>query len=389
MNSNRALIAGIHHWNSPFRVGTHYITRYLLEQGFEVAHISAPLTPLHRFLPRSGDLEKRRANHAGGGEREFGGRLWHYVPSALAAPDNRPILSSSLVRKRWQMVSVPNVVRTVRSAGFSEVDILFLDTIYQPFWLTAIDYRISAYRLADNTAGFRGHNRSAQDIEKRIISRVDTVFVASGGLRKYAETNGAKAVTQLPNGVDLKRFSDPFVALNSDLEEIQGPVAIYVGAFSYWFDHSTIVQLALTCPELTILLVGPMDYGRDQYAKYENVVLLGAIPAGEIPALLSHADVGLIPFDVVSSPELLNDVNPLKLYEYMAAGLPVVSYRWKELEDLGSPAVLVDDREQFVASVLAILGRESSGEKERRFAGEHDWNQTLEPLGAWLKHHVR
>ena len=388
MSVRKALIVGIHHWNSPLRVGTHYITQYFLDQGFKVAHLSAPLTPLHHLLPKTDDLAQRRANNASGGCTEAKGQLWHYVPYALLAPDSRPFLSSSLVFNYWQILSFPDVIGVIRRAGFSDVDVLFLDSIYQPFWLTAINYKASAYRLADNTSGFTGYSRSAGTVEKRILSQVDMVFTASHGLQAYASLNGASAIEHLANGVDLERFSKSNASTDVILPELKGPVAIYIGAISYWFDHQTVLQLASQNPNLNILLIGPNNSGLTEYEDLPNIHMIDSVPAEHIPAYLSLANVGLIPFNVNEYPRLVNDVNPLKLYEYMAAGLPVVSYRWKELEHLDSPAHLVDSREAFVKVVSAILDQGSSGENEQLFASQHDWNHTLKPLGDWIDRNV-
>ena len=275
MNRPKALIVGVHHWNSPLRVGTHYITQYFLNRGFQVAHLSAPVTPLHHLLPGTDDLKQRRANHAAGGQREAGGQLWHYVPYALLAPDNRKVLSTSLVFNFWQYLSFPNVIETVRKAGFADIDVLFLDSIYQPFWLSAINYRVSAYRLADNTSGFAGYSRSAKLVEERVVSGVDMVFTASHGLREYASLNGAKAIEHLANGIDLERFSNVDDCTDLDLPKFPGPVAVYAGAFSYWFDHQTVIQLAKQRPDITILLIGPMETVLPEYARLPNVRLIG------------------------------------------------------------------------------------------------------------------
>jgi glycosyltransferase involved in cell wall biosynthesis len=385
---HKALIVGVHHWNSPLRVGTHYIAEYFLDRGFQVAYLSAPVTPLHQLLPKTGDLVLRRENNAVGGCRERHGQLWHYVPNALLAPDNRRVLSSSVVLNNWQKLSAPNVIETVKNAGFADVDVLFMSSIYQPFWLSAIKYKVSAYRLADNTSGFTGYGHSARSVEKRIIDQVDVVFTASKGLQEYASMNGAQAIKHLGNGIDLDKFSKPNICPEAGLPELTGPVAVYVGAFSYWFDHLTVLQLAKQRPDLTILLIGPMESAVPEYEKHPNIHLIGAVPAEQIPAYLSLANIGIIPFNVNKYPKLLNDVNPLKLYEYMAAGLPVVSFRWNELELLSSPARLVNSRDEFVSAVSVILEQGSSGEQERYFASQHDWNHTLEPLGNWIDKNV-
>ena len=383
MSKPKALVVGIHHWASPVKVGTHYIVEYLLRFGFEVAYISAPITPLHRLLPDSKELLRRRQNHSVCGEYAHNDMLWHYVPGALVAPDARPILSSSCVLNNWQRTSIPNLAKTVHSKGFGEVDILFVDTIYQLFWLKTIAYRASAYRLADNTSGFKGYSKAAGRVESRLLRSVDQVFTASSRLVNYAVARGGVKATPLMNGVDIARFSNREIC-DIELLGVRGPIAIYVGVMSYWFDHDVIVALANARPDMTILLIGPTDYSDLRYQALPNVRLIGPIGPESVPAYLNLADVGLIPFRVDSFPDLINDVNPLKLYEYMAAGLPVVASRWPELELLASPARLANDLDDFVRQVCSVVDAKGGDSEEREFARGFDWHLTLRPLGVWL-----
>ena len=378
----KALVAGIHHWHSATKVGTHYIAEYLVQQGFEVAYISAPITPLHHLLEQTDDLSIRRGNNKHGGERSLDGSLWHYVPFALVAPDNRPLLASSLVLNHWQHASIPNIVNKIEAAGLGEVDLLFIDTPNQPFWLRAISYRACAYRLADNTSGFEGYGSANEATENQIVRSVDKVFTASTSLINYAVKKGAKDPLLLPNGVDLARFNSAKPA-NVEVPKYSRPTAVYVGAMRYWFDHDAIVALATDRPDLTILLIGPVEEPHSRYSHLSNVKLLGPVPPTEVPEYLALADVGLIPFRTNQFPDLINDVNPLKLYEYMAAGLPVVASRWSQLQDLGSPAKLADDIPAFVNEVSRVLSAKSDGEEERQFASNFDWSATLSPLGNW------
>jgi len=96
----------------------------------------------------------------------------------------------------------------------------------------------------------------------------------------------------------------------------------------------------------------------------------GARPWSAIPAYLQHATVGMIPFDVASHPELIHHVNPLKLYEYMASGLPVVSMKWEELIRLKTPALLASSKEEFIA----LLKKAQPSDEYQRFAKKYDWS---------------
>lgn len=370
------------------QVGTHYIGTYLTKIGFEVAHLSAPITPLHRLKSASDDLCTRRLNNSTGGVHADK-MLWHYVPRALLAPDNRPLLSSAWVLKHWQSLTYPSVVNVVKNAGFVDVDFLMLDSIYQSFWLDELNYQLSAYRLADNASGFSGYSNAMAETEGHIIKTVDKVFTASHSLQSYAEGGGAKSVTHLPNGIDLARFNDHRQSSEIDFPNLSGPVAVYVGAFENWFDHPSIHALASARSDVNILLIGPKGPWSAQYKNFPNVHMLGSVPTEQVPDYLEFADVGLIPFNVEQYPTLINDVNPLKLYEYLAAGLPVVSYRWKEIERLNSPAELVANKNEFVAAVTEVLSRPKQEAHNKQFASTFDWNTTLAPLGEWLQENIQ
>ena len=107
------------------------------------------------------------------------------------------------------------------------------------------------------------------------------------------------------------------------------------------------------------------------------------MPHRDLPAYLWNADVGIIPFDAVSHAALVNSINPLKLYEYMACGLPVVSVAWEELRRIASPARLTGTPEDFIAA----LGQASAPQDRCRFidyAGTQDWGARADAIIAAL-----
>ena len=86
---------------------------------------------------------------------------------------------------------------------------------------------------------------------------------------------------------------------------------------------------------------------------------------------MKHAQVGLIPFHVT---EMIHSVHPIKLYEYMACGLPVIAVCWEELESLQSPALLCRTRTDFVRAIpQALENGASSRERLMAFAAQADW----------------
>ena len=108
--------------------------------------------------------------------------------------------------------------------------------------------------------------------------------------------------------------------------------------------------------------------------------MLGAIPWEALPGYLQYAAVGLIPFDIRNHRELVRGVNPLKLYEYAAAGLPVVSVAWPELEKLNAPITLAEEQEDFVRAIDLVLESPTPRNVLTAFAARHDWGAVLDRL---------
>ena len=112
--------------------------------------------------------------------------------------------------------------------------------------------------------------------------------------------------------------------------------------------------------------------------------MIGVRSFDQIPCYLHNADVGLIPFDVEGHPELVHAIHPLKLYEYLACGLPVVATRWHELEALGSPALLFDGVTDFTTRVRQALSGQPDADIGRAFARRADWSARVDTLLAAL-----
>ena len=374
----KVLITAIHHWHSPFQVGSHAFAREWARLGWEVAYVSAPLTPLHRLMPQDQDLNCRRANHAAGGQRDPETGVWHYVPYAWVAPDLRFPLERACVLRHWQRSAAPALMPLLRSQGFSEVDVLFLNTAFQPFWLQAMPHRTSVYRGADLNSGFRGFGQGAQAVERGLISQVDCVVAAAHSLQAPLTAMGARRVEVIPNGIDASVFMTP-QARPEEYLGLTGPIAVYVGAFGPWFDFRLLHACAKALPHFHFVLIGPLS--PDQLvACLPNIHVLGPRPQRLVGAYLQHAQVGIIPFDRERYPGLVNHVHPLKLYEYLAAGLPVVATYWDELGAFEHPAQLCHGAEAFRSALQAQASAQVDRQRARDFALASSWQGRLQQL---------
>jgi glycosyltransferase involved in cell wall biosynthesis len=360
MSSKKILMACSNPWNSVFQVGSHHLAREFLKMGYEVAFISDPISPFHLSSP---SLKSRFALYRTGGLQE--GNLWSYVPATLLPPHSKPLLRSEWVHRHWHQLTLPSVVRKAKENGFGAVDILYFDTPIQSFWLKEIQARKTIFRIADQNSGFKKATPASIQLEKELIQNVDLVVCTAKTL--VDSIPGSK---HLPNGVPMAHFTKP-TQPPIEYQKLTKPIALYVGAIDYWFDYALIKKLAQELPHISFVLIGHVK--ENPFQNIKNIHLLGSKAYSEIPSYLQHANVGLIPFDVQNYPDLIHNVNPLKLYEYMASGLPVVATRWKELENINSPAFLCRNGEEFKDNILKALQNPNPNEY-RNYAKHLDWS---------------
>ena len=151
-----------------------------------------------------------------------------------------------------------------------------------------------------------------------------------------------------------------------------------------WFDFATLGRLVEAMPNISFVLIGPDGLARERLMPRSNLHILGPKSFVDLPAYLHNVDVGLIPFDVQAYPALVHAVHPLKLYEYLACGLPVVATRWQELERLASPAILCDSDTDFETAMRKALADPPDPRIGRDYARAADWRGRVELILAAL-----
>jgi len=185
----------------------------------------------------------------------------------------------------------------------------------------------------------------------------------------------------LPNAVEFDRFADDDVAVPDDLTiqdwlDRPGPVIGYYGALASWFDYNLLHAVAQRRPDWRFLLIGP-DYDRSIHGQsimsQPNVRWLGPRPYPSLPQYLKMMDVTMIPF-------VINDItlatSPLKLYEYLAAGKPVITTPMPECQ--AHPQVrIARTADEFIAHLDPALHDSRSAEfraQVRQVGADNSWD---------------
>ena len=337
----KALMAAGNYWNAPFPVGSHHIARSLVKNGFKVAFISDPISPFHAFAGITPELRSRYKSYKNNGIYDLEDHVWSYVPGALFTPHNKPLLRSNLIAKYafWGKIwgglifSPFNILILLRIFGLMRLDLIVFSIIQiKSFWLDLINYKNSVYRIADRPDGFLKFTDTTKNMEKELAAKVDTIIYTANTLKSYVSSLNPNDTWFFPNGVNYQHFVNGSNIVPGEFTSIPGPIALYVGAMDFWFDFNLVNYAAKKLPKISFVLIGPDIMAKSKIEPVKNIYILGSRAYDRLPGYLHNANVGIIPFNVKGYPTLINSVNPLKLYEYMACGLPVVSMRWKELE---------------------------------------------------------
>ena len=221
--------------------------------------------------------------------------------------------------------------------------------------------------------------------DRMAARRSRLVFTTSRTM--YDRHRRLNAETHLvPNGGDFHHFAraaDPSIAA-ADIAHLNGPVLGFAGNFlSSKVDFDLLEEVARARPEWSLLLIGPeardTAHALERLGRLPNVHWIGPKPYADLPRYVAAFDVGLIPY--LSNP-YTRSCFPLKLYEYLAAGKPVVASGVPELEGMEPDVALVEGPEQFIASIEDALGRLGEGDRTRRMrlASQNSWETRTDRL---------
>ena len=181
------------------------------------------------------------------------------------------------------------------------------------------------------------------------------------------------------NGVDYEFFSRPQV--NEEMANIAKPTVGYFGALADWFDYDLMFEVAQARPQYSFVLIGGYETEQTRETNHvsrlsglPNVHFLGHQAYSELPSYLAHFDACIIPFRV---NDLTRMFDPVKLYEYLSQGKPVVATDMAELKYCSNLIYIADDSQDFAHKLDLALSEDDANLslKRRSFAEANNWTQ--------------
>lgn len=243
------------------------------------------------------------------------------------------------------------------------------------------------YDCMDKHAGFSTNDPAMLKEEEMLSRNSDLILVTSRKLQEEQRRYSSSCLLA-PNACEFEHFSISLGATPAELAALPRPIIGYYGAISEWFDTELVAEVARQRPDWSFVLIG--DTFGAHLAPLQglpNVHLLGEQPYQVLPAYLQAFDVCTIPFKLTPLTEA---TDPVKFYEYLSAGKPVVATPLPELEPYEAEGLvyLGYTSQEFVKRLEQAL-QENTAERataRQRFARQNTWGKRFSRIQRALRY---
>lgn len=220
-----------------------------------------------------------------------------------------------------------------------------------------------------------------------IDEKADNIFTVSKKLLALFPKNKNKF--WISNGVDLEHFRNLGKSPHSPklklLSSLKKPLIGYTGIIQERLDLDLIEFLSLKNPEKSFVFLGPVWTKVDKLKRLRNVHFLGEVGYQDLPHVLKQFDLGIIPHQI---NDFTNSMNPLKLYEYLAAGLPVVTTPVSGTEQFSKSVFIAKSREEFDLKINKVIASNKNSRPElcpeedllKNYSWENKVNEMLDKI---------
>ncbi len=260
---------------------------------------------------------------------------------------------------------------------------------YYPDMVQKLKPALSVYHCVD--AMIKPYSlRHGPYLEPRAIKHVDIVVSTSKALQEEKGKHNPNSYF-IPNAANFAHSSKALLSetgIPDALNKVKKPVIGYFGNIERRIDYELMKQVLDARPEWTLVLVGPIDrnYFPLWFEKMKNVVVLGPQPYNQLPGFLKGFDVAIIPFKV---DHVSRTIYPLKLYEYLGAGKPVVTTPFNPdvINMLESVVYVAGTAEEFETAIEKALADNSQNKIQERLAvaRKNTWDARGNAFSALLE----
>ena len=310
--------------------------------------------------------------------RRLNKSLWVYTPGIVVPGGLRPVTNFI----GYRLVLRQKVKRVMKDIGFDKV-LMWIYPVPCAGIIGCFNEKLRVYHCIDEYTELASSVSSSAriwNVERQLIEKCDIVFASSRSI--YEKRRHLNPRTYyLPSAVDFNAFSGGSVRAKPDdmVSNAGRPVVGMVGTIDDRVDFSLLEGVIKTNSDKDFVIIGNIlehvTTKAQALMECKNVFFLGRKPKNALPGYLGHMDVCIIPYII---NEFTKGISPLKLYEYMAAGRPVISTPLPEAKELGDMVYIAPDREGFHSAIGRALSEAGvMRDRRMRFASMNTWDSRV------------
>jgi glycosyltransferase involved in cell wall biosynthesis len=327
-------------------------------------------------------------------------RNWSGAPGGVKpAIDHLDVLSPLLLPFPYARAAVAinerlltrAVRRWIRSTDATPLIVItFLPTPLARAVIRSLQPDLVVYYSADRLVETSAQAGELRQSEPLLLAEAGLVLTTSHGLQKTAASI-AKRVEYLQCGVRSAAFARArreAVKRPDAFDGMAGPIIGFTGTLRNQIDVAMLTEVAALTPDLSFVFIGPVAADVRRLAARANVRFLGPVHHDDIVSYTGRFDVGILPYLLT---DFTADIMPVKLKEYLAAGLPVVATHLPEICRFANrhPDTISfgDTPDTFVAALRVAIAEDTAEAVENRMeiARHYDWNVQMSQMSAWME----
>ncbi|WDF56426.1 glycosyltransferase [Mucilaginibacter sp. KACC 22063] len=230
--------------------------------------------------------------------------------------------------------------------------------------------------------------------EEILVKKSDLVICTSKAL--YNEKRKANKNTYfVPNAADVTHFgkaTENSLPVHPKIKDLPKPVIGYLGSIERRIDYKLLTKVVEANPEKTFVLAGPVwhEYVPKALSNAQNLHIIGPVDYNEVPSLIKGFDVAIIPF---KKDKVSDTIFPLKLFEYLSAGKPVVitDFNPDLKEYTGDLVDFCPDAYTFTEALNVGLQNNTADKVQQRIAlaAQNTWEKRAEEIGDIINAHLK